>query len=194
MDSKLFDPNDYLIKLKGKDYLEVRWRLVWFRQDHPEGRIDTELIEHTVGKNGDPNAVFKATVSYETVDSFGNRVIASAASHGSEEKSDFGDYLEKSETKAIGRALAALGYGTQFTDEHDFGGENGRVVDAPTERKSKGNAGGGAVFACENCGSVIKDTTNKTTGSIFTAEKKAEISKSKYGKTLCWNCQKEKAS
>ena len=30
-----FNPNDHLINLKGKHYLEVKWRLVWFRMEHP---------------------------------------------------------------------------------------------------------------------------------------------------------------
>lgn len=186
-----FNPSDHLMNLKGKDYLEVRWRIVWFRDEYPTGQIDTQLLSHTVDDKNVATAVFKATASFIGE----NGAVALASSHGSEESTDFGDYLEKAETKAIGRALAALGFGTAFTDDHDFGAESGRVVDSPgSQRKPNGNAGGGEVFGCEECGSVIKDTTNKTTGSIFTAEKKAEISKSKYGKVLCWSCQKEKGN
>src|SRR6266704_1283954 len=39
-----FDPNEYLMKLQNKDYLEVKWRLVWFRDIHPNGTIETEPI------------------------------------------------------------------------------------------------------------------------------------------------------
>jgi hypothetical protein len=46
----------------------------------------------------------------------------------------FGDWLEKCETGAIGRALAGLGFGTAATDEMSEG--EGRVVDAPCERKA----------------------------------------------------------
>ena len=42
-----------------------------------------------------------------------------ASGYGSESKADFADYIEKAETKAIGRALAALGYGTQFALDFD---------------------------------------------------------------------------
>jgi len=42
-----------------------------------------------------------------------------------------GDYIEKAETKALGRALAALGFGTQFCPDFEFGAREGRVVDAP---------------------------------------------------------------
>ncbi|HTD18454.1 MAG TPA: hypothetical protein VK667_02885, partial [Ktedonobacteraceae bacterium] len=40
-------------------------------------------------------------------------------------------YIEKAETGAIGRALAALGYGTQFAPELN---EEHRIVDSPVER------------------------------------------------------------
>ncbi len=39
-----FDPARYLIQLKGKDYLEVRWRLVWLRSVHPDAVIHTDMV------------------------------------------------------------------------------------------------------------------------------------------------------
>ena len=48
--------------------------------------------------------------------------------YGSETAKDFGDYAEKASTKSLGRALAMLGYGTQFAAEMD---EGERVVDSP---------------------------------------------------------------
>lgn len=121
-ETKAFDASPYLIKLKGKDYIEVKWRLVWFRAEHPNGHLHTELVEHHEGY-----AVMKATVSWPDG--------GSATGYGSEEAKDFGDYLEKAETKAIGRALGALGYGTQFTEEHTFTkGDEQRLVDSPVSR------------------------------------------------------------
>ena len=70
-------------------------------------------------------AVFRATV--EIPDG------GSATGWGSEEASDFGDYIEKAETKALGRALAALGYGTQFCPDFEFGAADNRVVDSPID-------------------------------------------------------------
>jgi hypothetical protein len=113
-----FDPAKHLVNLKGKDYLEVRWRLVWFRETHPDGVIDTENIALT-----EQLAVFKATVQIPS----GGR----ATGYGSETPKDFGDYIEKAETKALGRALGALGFGTQFTDDFDEGTDN--PVDAPRQ-------------------------------------------------------------
>jgi len=47
-----------------------------------------------------------------------------ASGWGSETADDFGDYIEKAETKALGRALAALGYGTQFCEDFDFSAQS----------------------------------------------------------------------
>lgn len=113
-----FNPADHLMKLKGKDYLEVKWRLVWLREEHPDATITTEHIAIE-----DNRAVFKATISLANG--------GGATGYGSETQKDFGDFLEKAETKAIGRALAALGYGTQFAPEME---EGARVVDSPVER------------------------------------------------------------
>lgn len=111
-----------IISLKGKDYLQVAQRLVWFREDHPEWTITTEAVALD-----DKHAIFKATIA----DAAG-RTIATA--HKREDQAHFGDCMEKAETGSIGRALAYCGYGTQFcADELD---EAERIVDAPIEPKS----------------------------------------------------------
>lgn len=126
LETKGFEPSRYLRKLGGKDYLEVKWRLLWLRNEHPEALIVTELIR----LEGD-FALFKATVSIPDG--------GTATGFGSETKADFFDFIEKAETKALGRALAALGYGTQFCDDHDFAAGsagNAHAVDSPVERPS----------------------------------------------------------
>jgi hypothetical protein len=68
----------------------------------------------------------------------------SSTGWGHETAADFEDYLEKAETKALGRALAALGYGTQFCEDFDFEqaptrqGDRVRVVDSPIQRAPDG--------------------------------------------------------
>lgn len=115
-----FDPSRLLTKVSGADYLEVKWRLVWLREAHPHATIATELVSHA-----DNHAIFKATVTLPDG--------GSATGYGSEGRGDFREYIEKAETKAIGRALAALGFGTQFCPDFDFGAERGRVVDSPVD-------------------------------------------------------------
>lgn len=113
-----FNPKDHMMKLKGKDYLEVKWRLVWFREEHPDFGIHTEPIELD-----DKHAIFRAFITDAT-----GRQVSSGT--GSESIKDFGDFIEKAETKAVGRALAMLGYGTQFDPDLE---EGTRIVDAPVE-------------------------------------------------------------
>lgn len=131
-----FDPGRYLTKVGSADYLEVKWRLVWLRNNHPDAHLDTELVSHI-----DQMAIFKATISIPGG--------GSATGFGSEGFNDFREYIEKAETKAIGRALAALGFGTQFCPDFDFGSNNG-VVDSPIDfastrgrRMNSGSSGGG---------------------------------------------------
>jgi len=115
-----FDPSKYLTKVGSSDYLEVKWRLVWLREANPDATIDTELVSHD-----GQLAVFRARVSIPGG--------GSATGWGSEAQDDFRDYLEKAETKALGRALAALGFGTQFCPDFDFGAAAGKVVDSPID-------------------------------------------------------------
>lgn len=119
-----FDPSKHLRNIKGKggnaEYLDVKWRLVWLREDHPDANTNVQHIEIT------PDiAIFKATVSIPGG--------GSASDYGSETPRDFGDYIEKAATKAMGRALAALGYGTQFVGEELEEGE--RIADSPVDRQ-----------------------------------------------------------
>lgn len=110
-----------LLNLRGKEYLEVKYRVVWFREEHPDWAIETELLSVT-----GESAYSRATVKDQS-----GRVIAT--SHKFENKQGFPDFIEKSETGAIGRALALIGYGTQFcADELD---EGERIVDSPNEPK-----------------------------------------------------------
>jgi len=144
-----FNPREHLIELKSKqgaqEYLPVQWRLVWFREACPQGEIVTELItldldretqeegyvwnnetrrSEKVIKRAKGYALFKATVKD------GKGGIATG--YKSEKAASFSEYTEKAETGAIGRALAALGFGTQFTG--DELNEEHRIVDAPVDR------------------------------------------------------------
>jgi hypothetical protein len=152
-----FNPTEHLSSIKGKAYLEVKWRLVWFRQDKPNWRIQTKIVDQF--ENG---AVFKAVILDEN-----NNIMASG--HKMETRTGFPDYLEKAETGAIGRALAMCGYGTQFAPELE---EGERIVDAPIETRKGGSPASNTTPAqtnnnttepsrkCEMCGSDMWDNRN----------------------------------
>lgn len=124
----VFSPKEHMTDLKGKAYLEVKWRLVWWRGEKPNWTIDTQLLKLNLeGQREAQFALFRAVISDE------NGAIKAVA-HGSETAKDFYDFIEKAETKAVGRALAYLGYGTQFAPELD---ELPRVADSPVERRNR---------------------------------------------------------
>ena len=145
--SQPFDPAQYLSNFNGKDYLEVKWRIMWLRSEHPDARITTEVVQHNEEAGF---ALFRAEVEVPN----GGR----STGWGSETVRDFHDYIEAAETKALGRALASLGYGTQFCQDYDFSANarpgTAQVVDAPVNlaaprsigsfgRNSNGNGSAG---------------------------------------------------
>jgi hypothetical protein len=147
---RTFNPNEHLIQLKSrdgsKDYLPVQWRLVWFREQCPGGTIDSEEVEvdldreveeETYAWNSETRRSEKIVKRARGYARF--RAVATDGKGGratgtkSETAASFPDYIEKAETGAIGRALAALGYGTQFAPELN---EEHRIVDAPVDRST----------------------------------------------------------
>lgn len=179
----MFNPNEHLMDLKGKQYLQVMWRLVWFREDKPTWCIDTKLEQLT-----DNHAVFSAKISDENG-------IQKASGYGSESIKDFRDFIEKAETKAIGRALAMLGYGTQFAPELD---EGEHIVDSPAQRKKSAPkpkeqeappAPPKEKIVCGCCGKEITDVKFKS-GATKTVDQIVNYSKQAFGLPLCYACTK----
>lgn len=127
MEAKKFDPQKYLIKVKGKDYLEVKFRLHWFRIEHPEWGIKTEIVKLDTERG---IVVVRADILNDQ-----GRPVSSGLKM--ELQKNFFDYCEKAETGAIGRALAALGYGTLQCFDMDEGIENGRIADSPVQVPAK---------------------------------------------------------
>lgn len=110
-----------LIGLKGKDYLQVAHRLVWFNESADRFRIETDFL-----LINDEQSIARAKV---TVFNEQGVELKAATATKRETKKDFPDFAEKAETGAIGRALALMGYGTQFAVvELD---EGNRLADSP---------------------------------------------------------------
>jgi hypothetical protein len=99
-----FDLSRFVRTIKTRQgdqrYLNARGRLAWLRHDWPAAKIATAQIEAS-----DKHARFQCVIELPNG--------ATATGHGSETLQDFPDFYEKAETKAMARACAVLGYGTE---------------------------------------------------------------------------------
>lgn len=120
-----------LLNLKGKNYLQIAHRLVWLNEEVENFDIQSEFV-----RLEEDFATAKTTVTIFGTNANGQSiVIKKASAYKTEHAKHFPDFAEKSSTGALGRALAMLGFGTQFCSEELDEGE--RIVDAPIEPAKK---------------------------------------------------------
>ena len=91
-----------IMQLKGKDYLQVAYRVLWFRELHPDWSIETDIVYRD-----EKYALVRATIKNES-----GRIMAQA--HKDCSLASFREFVVKAETGAIGRALGLVGCATQF--------------------------------------------------------------------------------
>lgn len=196
-----FNPEKHLIELQGKAYLEVKWRVVWFRQECPSGVIKTEEVlvdldreveaevptgnwipnPNRPGKKMPEKVVHrdKGYARFRAIIDDGKGGHAEATK--TECAASFDDYAEKAETGAIGRALALLGYGTAFTG--DELNEEHRIVDAPVERASSfqyagnGSDGNSKVAAASATNANAQQSDEKLASAPATEQQLASLRK-----------------
>lgn len=125
-----FDPQQHARNVarqgeKPRWYLDVKWRILWFRTEHPvpQGRITTSIHELPSGLITVHASVWIDDVEVAT----GMATVREATDK--REQSWAGRITEKAETAAIGRALDLAGYGTQFMD-----GDRSHLADAPVDQ------------------------------------------------------------
>ncbi len=95
-----FNPLDYIIRTRGqRDYLEVKYRVLWLRREHPTARVRSECLDHS-----ENFALFRVSID------LGDKGYAEG--HGSEYRESFFNFIERAETRALGNALDNLGYST----------------------------------------------------------------------------------
>ncbi len=105
------------INNEDRDQNVFQTRLLWFRSDHPDAEIETEIVVAE-----DDIAVCKATLRTQTG--------GSASGHGSALRdSTSTGYVELAEDRALTRALIALGYGeTQPESSVDEPGDSATAL------------------------------------------------------------------
>lgn len=102
-----FDPQDHLRELDdGREYMDLKWRLLWLRSSEPEASIETQLVP-----SGEDEIICRASISL--------RSGAAVTAHGSADRSDHDAPIEVAENRALARALASLGYGAEYLDDDD---------------------------------------------------------------------------
>ena len=149
------------IKIKGKDYVLVSYRVLFFNENYPNGSISTDysfndgtyIVKAIITPDVDNDKrVFYGTSQATVGDGMVNKTAA----------------LENAETSAVGRALAMLGIGVLDS-----------IASADEMNKATGSAGAvrtGAKYATEKQIQWMRDTVRKyTEQDIETNEKVDKI-------------------
>lgn len=134
-----FNPADFVRTTVGEEgendlYLDVKYRLLWFRLHHPNGKIDPELI-----RVDEKNAIVCCRIYADKADP-ADQFIGKAYSQRFSTEDRFGDrFLEIAETSCKGPCVGGCGYGTQFC----MNGETlaSIIADAPIKMPPDEDAG-----------------------------------------------------
>lgn len=154
--------------IKGKDYAEVKEKVKAFRKVYPEGGISTKIVSFD-----EEHCVVKAEVFNDV-----GSLLASGHAQEKMATTKFKDsILEVCETSAIGRALAALGFGIK---DSFASAENMQQVADRDEKRDK-------LLICHRCGRAIIDTQDKN-GKVWTAEEISKQTVKIYGDSYCLYC------
>jgi hypothetical protein len=206
-DEYMFEVKKHLIKVQGgRQYLPVAARLIWFRTEHPDWGIDTHAVAINVEKQ---YAVFEASV-------FNAEGKLMAKGTKMETIRGFGDWLEKAETGAIGRALAVCGFGTQFApDLEESHNDSFNEYRQPNRYASNRNRMQRDSNRADNLSLVQHDdnraetphvgdnpTTSRLVGQVEICEfcstvlkaSQLALSLRKFGSALCPDCQRKRKS
>lgn len=129
----IFNPSEHLMTLQGgKEYLPVAPRVYWLRQDHPDWCIETrELFAD------EATGIYRIEATLKDAE---GHVISMGRGRETMKGFASGPY-EKAETIAIGRALAAAGYGTMESldfddDKEGKPADSGATKSKPTQQQS----------------------------------------------------------
>ena len=125
-----FEPSAFLRKLIGENgeeqfYLDVKYRKLWFRLMHPEGKITKRIV-----KIENDFVIIESKVYLNRNDPVDAYISCAFAQRWRKDDDAYGlKYVETAETAAVGRALADAGFGIQFSEPGED--QDSSLVDAP---------------------------------------------------------------
>lgn len=156
------------IKLQGKDYVQVKDRLLFFNENYPNGCIQTEILFNEKGVS------VKATVTPD-VDKPERSFIG--RSYGEVDNKD--KSFEKLETVAVGRTLAFMGIGViESVASADEIESYHKKLPMKERNQVIATTGKETMYSCTECGVDVLDNV-------------AKYSNEHQGRVLCYNCQKK---
>lgn len=150
---------DKAINIKGKEYVQVKDRLVYFNENYPNGRIETEIVS-----DGERVVVrAKVTPDVKNIERYFTGVSASNPSKALEKQSPH----EIAETSAVGRALAMMGIGViDAISSADEMAKVGQVASPQPASKLVGY--------CDIHDAKMTERISKRTGAPYFAHETAE--------------------
>ncbi len=102
-----FNPQEHVRQLEdGRDYMDLKWRLLWLRSHEPEASIETQIVP-----SSEDEIICRAKLTL--------RSGASVSAHASASRADSANAIEIAEDRALIRALAALGFGAEYIEDDD---------------------------------------------------------------------------
>lgn len=175
-----FNPSAFLRKIQGENgeeqqYLDVKYRKLWFRLKYPNGKITKRIV-----KLDNDFAIIESKVYLDRNDAEESYISCAMAQRWRSDDDIYGKkYVETAETAAVGRALADAGFGIQFSEPGEDRDNN--PVDAPVSiRHNEGlkssDVEGNSYTSEEKNVSNSKDVANNNKKALNTSSEKSKLS------------------
>jgi len=176
------------INIKGKEYVTVAERVKAIHADKfiDDFSIVTEVLSHNP-------VVVKATITINYGEDGGTRMFTGISYANVNKVLEKQSPYEVAETSAVGRALGFAGYG--LVDDIATADEMKKAGVSPSPENKEIDFGDTPQFPTKS--KILRDTKGHTVCAscgMVVSEKIEKYSLDKFGKILCFNCQKKETN